>query len=430
MTRHQSWITGSLCSSTTATAVSLSDDSTTTCSSSSSTASSLSSLQSNLSLQTHPSLPSLQKSPADYSPYSSAAASPAAADFHCSNTLRPRPDLPITCLVVNGDLLYAASGHQITVYHRATGALLESFNDAASAADGGSVKAVAFLDGKAFSAHQDGKIRAWKPSAERRRHKFLAALPTAADKLRHFAFPSSYVTVRRHRKILKIQHADAVAAVAGGGGGAIYSVSWDRSLKIWSASSLRCLDSIPRAHDDAVSAVAVSTDGTVYTGSADRRIRVWSKPDPTRHRHALVATLERHKSAVNALALNDDGSVLFSGSCDRSILVWEREDSASHMAVTGALRGHGQAVLCLINVCDLLISGSADRTVRIWRRSSVDAKYGCLAVMEGHKKAVKSLAAVEGEDGVVWVYSGSLDGEVRVWQLTVPKTYSRPEIII
>ncbi|CAI0425882.1 unnamed protein product [Linum tenue] len=100
------------------------------------------------------------------------------------------------------------------------------------------------------------------------------------------------------------------------------------------------------------------------------------------------------------------------------------------MAVTGALRGHGQAVLCLINVCDLLISGSADRTVRIWRRSSVDAKYGCLAVMEGHKKAVKSLAAVEGEDGVVWVYSGSLDGEVRVWQLTVPKTYSRPEIII
>jgi WD40 repeat protein len=174
-----------------------------------------------------------------------------------------------------------------------------------------------------------------------------------------------------------------------------------------------------RAHEDAVNAVAVSIDGTVYTGSADSRIRVWAKPVGEK-RHVLITTLEKHKSAVNALALDDDGSVLFSGACDRSILVWERDDSANHMVVTGALRGHRKAILCLINVSDLLFSGSADCTVRIWQRG-LDGRYCCLAVLEGHQKPVKSLAAVSeaASNGVVSVFGGSLDGEIKQWQVTV-----------
>jgi WD40 repeat protein len=133
----------------------------------------------------------------------------------------------------------------------------------------------------------------------------------------------------------------------------------------------------------------------------------------------LVATLEKHKSAVNALALKDDGSVLFSGACDRSILVWEREDSANHMVVTGALRGHNKAILSLINVSDLLLSGSADRTVRIWSEGH-DGKYICLSVLDGHRKPVKTLAAVRDNDNdVVSVFSGTLDGEIKKWQLSV-----------
>ncbi|CAN1152197.1 Protein JINGUBANG [Linum perenne] len=391
-------------------------------SSTSSSAASTISLHSNLSLQTHPSLPSLQQSPVD-SLYSSSSA--AAVAVLSSNTLRSsRPNLPITSLSLRGDHLYAASGHEIIVYDVRSGTILQSFNGGSGS---GSVKSVLFSsDGKLFSAHQDSQIRVWKipiPTPNRYHHKLIAALPTVSDRLRHFAFPNSYVSVRRHKKILRIQHADAVSALAGGSGddeGLIYSVSWDRSLKIWSSSTLRCLESITNAHDDAVNAVAVSPDGTVYTGSADRRIRVWARPVQTANRHILIATLEKHKSAVNALTLNDDESILFSGSCDRSILVWEKEDSANHMSVTGALRGHGGAVLCLINVGDLLLSGSGDRTVRIWRRGKCDGKYCCLAVLEGHEKAVKSLAAWD-ENGVVTVYSGSLDGEIKVWRVEVGK---------
>lgn len=250
-----------------------------------------------------------------------------------------------------------------------------------------------------------------------KRHKLLTTLPTVNDRLRRFILPSNYVNVRRHKKQLWIEHADAVTGLAVHNG-LIYSVSWDKSLKLWRSSDLRCVQSI-KAHDDAINAVAVSANGTVYTGSADCRIRAWAKPFGEK-RYALIATLEKHKSAVNALALNDDGSVLFSGACDRSILVWEREDSANHMAVTGALRGHGKAILSLFNVSGLLLSGSADRTVRIWRHGH-DGMYGCLAILEGHVKPVKSLAAVTDgtSNGVVTVFSGSLDGEAKVWQVTV-----------
>lgn len=165
--------------------------------------------------------------------------------------------------------------------------------------------------------------------------------------------------------------------------------------------------------------MVISKDGLIYTGSADKRIKVWKKEEK---KYGLIATLEKHKSAVNALALNLDGSVLFSGSCDRSILVWEREDSANHMAVTGAVRGHAKAILCLINVQDLLLSGSGDRTVRIWQRG-FDGRYCCLAVLDGHQTPVRSLAAVVVEKatdgGGVKVFSGSFDGEIKVWQVDV-----------
>ncbi|XP_061992505.1 protein JINGUBANG [Rosa rugosa] len=380
------------------------------------------SLHSNLSLQTLPSVPSLQKL------ISQLDAPNLSVSHLCFTTLTPTPSsssLPITCLAVHHNRLYAASGHEINVYDQADFSHLDSFN--AHDPSSGTVKSVSFSDGKVFTAHQDCKIKVWE-IIPGKRHRLLTTLPTVNDRLLRFALPKNYVSIRRHVKRLWIQHADAVTGIAVNNG-LVYSVSWDKTLKIWRDSNLRCVESV-KAHEDAVSAVAVAKDGTVYTGSADRRIRVWGRPQDEK-RHVLVATLEKHKSAVNALALNDDGSVLFSGACDRSILVWEREDSANHMAVTGALRGHGKAILCLFNVGDLLLSGSADRTVRMWRRGE-DGSYCCLGVLEGHVKPVKALVAVTGESGgggVVSVVSGSLDGVVKVWHVSVSEAIKEQKML-
>ncbi|KAF0891674.1 hypothetical protein E2562_010891 [Oryza meyeriana var. granulata] len=321
--------------------------------------------------------------------------------------------------------------------------------DAASAS--GSVKCVAHLHGgkAAVTGHQDGRLRLWRVSSRAPdRLRLAAALPTVSDRLRRFPVPSNHVTVRRHHRRLWIEHADAVSGVAASADGRLlFSVSWDKTLKVWAVPSLRCLQSLP-AHDDAVNAVAVAPDGTVYTGSADRRVRVWA-PRPAESDKAarrliskkpayhLVATLSRHAAAVNAVAVGCGGQVLYSGGNDRSVVVWEREDSASHMVAVGALRGHRRAVLSVACAAGdgadgaLVVSGSADQTVRAWRRAADGRGYACVAVIDRHGSAVRSVAAApvpaqkkhraDDDDGdEEWrVCSASFDGEVRLWSLRV-----------
>ncbi|KAK4399748.1 protein JINGUBANG [Sesamum angolense] len=237
----------------------------------------------------------------------------------------------------------------------------------------------------------------------------------------------NYVQVRRHKKSTWVHHVDTVSGlVLSRDGSLLYSVSWDRTLKVWRTSDFKCIESVQNAHDDAINAVVVSNDGVVYTGSADKTIKIWKKPDGGK-KHSLVSTLEKHKSAVNALALSTDGSVLYSGACDRSIIVWEKDDGAAQLAVAGALKGHKKAILCLAVVSDLLCSGSADKTVRIWRKGS-GRSYSCLAVFEGHRSPVKCLTAAldnnqssnNNSGNSYLVYSGSLDFDIKVWQIFVP----------
>ncbi|PKA54489.1 Dynein assembly factor with WDR repeat domains 1 [Apostasia shenzhenica] len=378
---------------------------------------------------THPSLPSLHSllPPLPSSPTISAS-------FLQLSSITPAGAGGAAALAVSpsSPFLYSASHSSLSIYDLSE---LRCIDAVPSPSCAGAAKSVSFSpDGATiFTAHQDGFIRVWRRSSISNLHRLVASLPTASDRLCRTLLPKNYVTVRRHSKRLWIEHADAVSDVAASAR-CLYSVSWDKTLKVWSASSLRCLESVA-AHDDAVNAVAVAADGTVFTGSADRTIRVWIRPEGEK-RHELRATLEQHRSPVNALALSPDGSVLYSGAGDRSILVWERKETAAYMAVTGALGGHDRAILSLACAGEIVVSGSADRTVRVWTRAAEGRRYSCLAVMVGHARGVRSLAAVRmpaggggasagaGDEEDYRVCSGSLDGEVRVWQV---RTTSIPE---
>ncbi|KAK1362146.1 E3 ubiquitin-protein ligase TRAF7-like [Heracleum sosnowskyi] len=277
----------------------------------------------------------------------------------------------------------------------------------------------------------DHKIRVWKigNTTQSQTYKCVSTLPTLNDRVTRLFLAKNYVQVRRHKKCTWVHHVDTVSALAlSKDGSFLYSASWDRTFKIWRTSDFKCIESVWNAHDDAINAIVSSSDGFIYTGSADRKIKVWGKKEGD-SKHTLVDTLEEHKSAVNALALSSDGSVLYSGACDRSIIVWEKTVGSGHMAVAGALRGHTKAILCLAVVSDLVCSGSADKTVRIWRRGN-DKSYSCLAVLEGHKGPVKCLtAAIDNSNadnnvspiGTPYlIYSGSLDCDVKIWQIWVP----------
>ncbi|KAC9294233.1 hypothetical protein E3N88_46037 [Mikania micrantha] len=97
------------------------------------------------------------------------------------------------------------------------------------------------------------------------------------------------------------------------------------------------------------------------------------------------------------------------------------DGDGGHMVVVGAFLGHKKAILCVRIVGELVCSGSADKTVRLWRRSA-GKSYSCVGVLEGHGGPVKCLAvAVEssgdGDGREYMVYSGGLDGDVKVWKV-------------
>ncbi|CAH1414304.1 unnamed protein product [Lactuca virosa] len=309
------------------------------------------------------------------------------------------------------------------------------------------VKSMVVCGDKLFTGHQDHKIRVWKidhDDGDTNNQKLIkstriATLPTLNDRVGKLFLAKNYVKVRRHKSSTWVHHVDAVAALAlSHDGSLLYSASWDRTFKVWRTSDFKCLESVWNAHDDAINAIVVSQDGYVYTGSADRKIKVWKRDDGEK-KHKLVATLEKHKSAVNALALSTDGSLLYSGACDRSIIVWkklpnddggdggESDGEGRHMVVAGALRGHAMAILCIAVVGDLVLTGSADKTVRIWRKGIDGIKFIRVGVLEGHSGPVKCLAgaldsctSVDSSGTSYLLYSGSLDCDVKVWKVWVP----------
>ncbi|MCI23144.1 vegetative incompatibility protein HET-E-1-like, partial [Trifolium medium] len=186
----------------------------------------------------------------------------------------------------------------------------------------GAVKSILVHSDKLFTAHQDNRIRVWKITVndnnEFQQQKFthLATLPTFVDRFSKILIPKNHVKIRRHKKCTWVHHVDTVSSLAlSRDGTLLYSVSWDRTIKVWKTNDFTCLESVHNAHDDAINAITVSNDGYVYTGSADKKIKVWKKENGEK-KHSLVDTLEKHKSGINALALNNDGSVLYSGACD------------------------------------------------------------------------------------------------------------------
>ncbi|XP_052186765.1 protein JINGUBANG-like [Diospyros lotus] len=358
---------------------------------------------------------------------------------HCMISTIKAHSSAVFSLSLAGKHLYSGSSDsQIRVWSLDPSSITTS-PEKIAASGNSAVKSMVVSGGKLFSAHQDHKIRVWKidnDSVPYQRYKLIATLPRFSDRVTTLFSGKNYVRIRRHKKSTWVHHVDAVSAMAlSKDGSLLYSVSWDRTFKVWRSSDFKCLESVWNAHEDAINALAFSGDGFLYTGSADKTIKVWKKREGDKNsKHELAAVLEKHTSAVNALALSTDGSVLYSGACDRSIIVWERDHGGCgpHMTVAGTLRGHSKAVLCLATVSDdLVCSGSADKTVRVWKRG-MGKSYSCLAVVEGHGNPVKCLAAAaKGSDGdrngesasssgtCFLVYSGSLDGYLMVTQVMV-----------
>ncbi|CAD6205864.1 unnamed protein product [Miscanthus lutarioriparius] len=326
----------------------------------------------------------------------------------------------------------------------------------------GLVKAIVVAaDGRIFTGHQDGKVRVWRADGEAGGypavvHRRVGSLPPLGDLLVSSVNPSSYVLSPRggggrgrgrQRRAVWLRHSDAVSSLSlDEGAGMLYSASWDRTFKAWRVSDYRCLESVP-AHDDAVNTVAAAGfGGLVLTGSADGTVKVWRREIAAggdRTRHVLERVLrEGGDGAVTSIAACPVARAVYVGSSDGLVTCWrwgldDVDDGEPRLACV--LAGHGTGVLCLAVSGHVVVSGSADGTLCVWRRDEDEderAGHARLAVLAGHTGPVKCVAVAadddcydaDGERRFV-VYSGSLDGSVKVWRLSEERALELPPAV-
>ncbi|KZV88506.1 WD40 repeat-like protein [Exidia glandulosa HHB12029] len=106
----------------------------------------------------------------------------------------------------------------------------------------------------------------------------------------------------------------------------IVSGSWDRTVRIWDATTGQLVGSPFEGHTNWVFqnylSVAYSPDGTrIVSGSEDRTIRIWDAATG-----ASIATIRGHTSAVLSVAFSPDEKRLASASGDGTVRTWDATD--------------------------------------------------------------------------------------------------------
>lgn len=312
---------------------------------------------------------------------------------------------PVSSLALCGEFVLSASqAKDIIVWRQSDLSPFAKFGHG-----DGSVKALEAAGNRVFTAHQDGRIRVWKVSRRSENlFRLVATLPTRKDCIGKLLKRSNYVQTRRNHKRLWVEHADSISCLAVENG-KVYSGSWDKTLKVWRAADLRCLESI-KAHDDAINGLAVY-NGMVYTASADGKIKVWEKSSDS---HRLKGVMECRKLVSwNAVVLME-GRLVYGGGSDGRVMGWGEEAGRGEWRLLCDVKAHEMSVLCLCGAGKFLCSGSADRSIGVWRRE-MDGEGLCrLRVLWGHEGPVKCLQS-SWTCGGFWLYSGATDKNLRVW---------------
>jgi len=197
-----------------------------------------------------------------------------------------------------------------------------------------------------------------------------------------------------NQKILK-GHDDHVITCLQFSNNRIVSGSDDNTLKVWNASTGRCLRTLV-GHTGGVWSSQMEGN-VIVSGSTDRTLKVWNAESG-----ACDHTLYGHTSTVRCMHLHKN--LVVSGSRDATLRMWDiTSGECLHV-----LMGHVAAVRCVQYDGRLVVSGAYDYMVKVWNPVTEE----CLHTLSGHTNRVYSLQF----DGV-HVVSGSLDTSIRVWDV-------------
>ncbi|XP_051882419.1 F-box/WD repeat-containing protein 7-like [Pristis pectinata] len=193
-------------------------------------------------------------------------------------------------------------------------------------------------------------------------------------------------------KVLK-GHDDHVITCLQFSGNRILSGSDDNTLKVWSAITGECVQTLV-GHTGGVWSSQMR-GSIVISGSTDRTLKVWNAETGE-----CIHTLYGHASTVRCMHLH--GNKVVSGSRDATLRVWDIDTGRC----LHTLLGHVAAVRCVQYDGKRVVSGAYDYTVKVWDPETET----CVHTLQGHTNRVYSLQY----DGV-HIVSGSLDTSIRVW---------------
>ncbi|XP_064361405.1 ribosomal RNA-processing protein 8 isoform X2 [Dromaius novaehollandiae] len=188
-------------------------------------------------------------------------------------------------------------------------------------------------------------------------------------------------------KVLK-GHDDHVITCLQFCGNRIVSGSDDNTLKVWSAVTGECVQTLV-GHTGGVWSSQMR-DSIVISGSTDRTLKVWNADTGE-----CVHTLYGHTSTVRCMHLH--GNRVVSGSRDATLRLWDIETGQC----LHVLMGHVAAVRCVQYDGHKVVSGAYDYTVKVWDPESES----CTHTLQGHTNRVYSLQAV-----LTCISLGSLTG--------------------
>jgi WD40 repeat protein len=160
-----------------------------------------------------------------------------------------------------------------------------------------------------------------------------------------------------------------------------------------------------RGHTDEVTSVAFSRDGNrIVSGSWDKTIKVW---DATSGHETL--NLKGHTGGVTSVAFSADGKRIVSGGDDKTIRVW---DTTSGQQIL-VLKGHTKSVTSVAFSADRkrIVSGGDDKTIRVWDTTSGQQ----ILILKGHNERVNMVAfSPDGKQ----IVSVSWDRYLKLWDAT------------
>ncbi len=151
-----------------------------------------------------------------------------------------------------------------------------------------------------------------------------------------------------------------------------------------------------------------------------KTIAVW-KADYSYQHTCLKCTYTEtdHTASINAFYYQKKGSTPFitTASSDKTLKIWKQILGSDRFENSGTLEAHQTAITAVTGTSRCLFSGSEDGKIAYWADdyNSLKPSYHLRQLFYGHSRGI-SVLKTDGIYSFRKLFSGSIDGTVKVWQ--------------